>query len=244
MKLFDRIKEIFGDEEEIIEPVKTNKIQVEISNPKESSVVVEQIIKADDKPRTLFFDDEDFKTIEDTKPVFKPTPKIEIKKEPIRIFKATPIISPVYGILDTNYRKEDIKTSNKLAVARANKLSTIDEVRKKAYGTLEDTLVDDLFPDTEEVLNKTEVLNFSQDLFSDLEESDAKKEVELDYIANIPKKETSEIELDYIATIPKKEVDEVELDYIASIPKVEQPEEVQEDLFNLIDSLYDKEEQE
>lgn len=56
-----------------------------------------------------------------------------------RVFKPTPIISPVYGILDKNYDPDDLKKDrivNTIPVSRSNGLS-VDDVRKKAFGNLE-----------------------------------------------------------------------------------------------------------
>ena len=48
-------------------------------------------------------------------------------------FKPSPIISPIYGILDKNYKKDEIKTKNdKNHNDREEK--TLDTIRKKAYG--------------------------------------------------------------------------------------------------------------
>lgn len=44
-------------------------------------------------------------------------------------FKPTPIISPVYGILDQNYSKDDIIVKTDIGVK-----TSLEEVRKKAYG--------------------------------------------------------------------------------------------------------------
>ena len=69
-----------------------------------------------------------------------------------KIFKPTPIISPVYGILDKNYHKEDIVSRNEV---KEPELNPIDTVRNKAYGTLEDELENTLFG-TNSILFKKE----------------------------------------------------------------------------------------
>ena len=61
-----------------------------------------------------------------------------------KIFKPTPIISPVYGVLDKNYHKEDIVTRTDNLKPDKNEVS-IDSIRNKAYGTLEDELESTLF---------------------------------------------------------------------------------------------------
>lgn len=78
------------------------------------------------------------------------------KKEPVSHFKPSPIISPIYGILDKNYRKEDVPVKKEVhltsSYARGN--VSVDDVRKKAYGNLRDDLVremDDVHEVEEEV---------------------------------------------------------------------------------------------
>lgn len=115
----------------------------------------------------VYFDDKDFEDIkkEEPKPVKKvePAPAKEqkrgnyqeayskINKEPEerKVFKPTPIISPVYGILDKNYYKEDIVVSKPISRSAytSSKEITIDDVRKKAFGTLEDDLENTLLSD-------------------------------------------------------------------------------------------------
>lgn len=58
------------------------------------------------------------------------------KKEERGYFRPSPIISPIYGILDKNYRKEDVISKKDVHVASSysRKRVNIDEVRNKAYG--------------------------------------------------------------------------------------------------------------
>ena len=59
----------------------------------------------------------------------------EIRDNTNRKFKPSPVISPVYGVLDKNYKKEDIVIRNE-----EKKIIDVDSVRKKAFGTLEDDI--------------------------------------------------------------------------------------------------------
>ena len=60
------------------------------------------------------------------------------KKEERTYFKPSPIISPIYGILDKNYKKEEIvpKREVRLTSSYARENLDLDEVRKKAYGVV------------------------------------------------------------------------------------------------------------
>lgn len=62
------------------------------------------------------------------------------RKEDRTHFKPSPIISPIYGILDKNYKKEDVVTKKeiRLTSSYARENLSVDDVRKKAYGSLSD----------------------------------------------------------------------------------------------------------
>lgn len=64
------------------------------------------------------------------------------KREEKTYFKPSPIISPIYGILDKNYKREDVVTKRevRLTSTYARESLDVDEVRNRAYGALEDEL--------------------------------------------------------------------------------------------------------
>ena len=162
-------------EEEIEEPIKKEMVKVEIPSPPVKEEIVPKVEEKEEiveKPKEEeykfpFFDDEDFHALEkkEEKPKEEPRrssyqrkPQKEEKKEtytsPVynphkeekKAFKPTPIISPVYGILDKNYNKEDIRSKGtKLRSYYDPKEATVDEIRNKAYGTLEDDIETTLF---------------------------------------------------------------------------------------------------
>jgi len=165
MGILDKVKNMFIEEVEE-EPIKKEIIQVKIPSPKveqpDLKPKVEPVEEVTEKREEKFvfpvyFDDKDFEKIEEEKPkeIIKkedPKPKKEvygIKKEDKvekKNFKPTPIISPVYGILDKNYQKEDIRTKDSKPRTYYNpKEATVDEIRNKAYGTLEDDIETTLF---------------------------------------------------------------------------------------------------
>ena len=78
------------------------------------------------------------------------------KKDSRTHFTPSPIISPIYGILDKNYKKEDVvqKKEVRLTSSYSRSNVSLDDVRKKAYGTLSDDLAKE-FAD-EPVLQKEE----------------------------------------------------------------------------------------
>ena len=58
------------------------------------------------------------------------------KKEEKIYFKPSPIISPIYGILDKNYKKEDVKEKKEVRITSNYTRSnvSVDDIRNKAYG--------------------------------------------------------------------------------------------------------------
>ena len=66
------------------------------------------------------------------------------KEEPKK-FRPSPVISPVYGVLGENYKKEDI-LPRASSEGTLPKIMDVDNVRKKAFGILEQNM------DTNEVL--------------------------------------------------------------------------------------------
>lgn len=102
------------------------------------------------------------------------------KKEERSIFKPSPIISPVYGVLDKNYRKEDVvskaDTPFRSSYERTN--MSVDDVRKKAYGTLSDEDVDDMDKELENTMPIPKINeDFNEDTVVDLSSEEAKPEV-------------------------------------------------------------------
>lgn len=60
-------------------------------------------------------------------------------------FKASPVISPVYGVLDKNYKKEEVKEKNEdSSLKRPSKKVDFETVRKKAFGNLTDEIKDNM----------------------------------------------------------------------------------------------------
>lgn len=247
MGLFDKLKDIFSDENDDEPVVKSQMVQVEIGD-KNGDVEHDRIIdnaalkKDEVKETKIYFDDKDFDTLSAPKKEKRTYGFKEIKKEAKKEFKASPVISPVYGILDKNYHKEDIqnKPKTKEYVERFGDKVTIDQIRKKAYGTLEDDIEKDLFKSDAFLIEDSEPtmendlfdeLDFNLDGVLDEEVSEEEKEVELDYIVNVAK------EKPLLDDLKEEELNEQEAD---EEPE-EEAEEEKDDLFNLIDSMYEKE---
>lgn len=69
------------------------------------------------------------------------------KEEPKpRKFKPTPVISPVYGVLDKNYTKDEVKVqdTSSYEIQRPSRKIDFETVRNKAFGNLTDDIKNNL----------------------------------------------------------------------------------------------------
>lgn len=154
-----------------------------------------------------------------------------------RIFKPTPVISPIYGILDKDYKKDEIKEkTNSRSNQMSSKITNYDTVRRKAYGTLEDEL--------EDTLNSMN--RISTDIINN-EVNNIDKEVKnLSKVSRIEdlisKIDDVSDEIDKSMSIGELE-DSVHLDnFEDENSKTVSDNTLEHDLFNLIDSMYDDKE--
>lgn len=154
-------------------------------------------------------------------------------------FKPTPIISPVYGVLDKNYHKEDIVDRKETTYESVDGLS-VDRIRNKAYGTLEDEIEGVMVsePSKKEVTHEDEI-----DLFDELENSTKNKENKQNSKGkekNVKEIEEATIdltqELDNLL-LSKEKYNKTKGDDDVPTKKEELSES---DLFNLIDSMYEE----
>jgi len=233
MGFLDKIKNMFTeevDDEVKVEQIKKEVTHVQIETPKVSDFEIsEEIddISENHLSKPVFFDDNDFKDlnltteIDDFKDYDDDSRIYGIKKEePVveekKVFKPTPIISPIYGVLDKNYHKEDIVSKNDTVERNQDDIEpSIDSIRNKAYGTLEDELENTLFGNNSILFKK--IKEESNDENIELEELDD------DVLTNL----TGDIGKELDELLEKKEK------YLESETS---KEEVTDDLLNFIDS--------
>ena len=99
------------------------------------------------------------------------------RNEEKTVFKPSPIISPIYGILDKNYKKEDVvqKKEVRLSGGYSRGNLNVDAVRNKAYGS---TSVKEELPVKEEPITTFEVEEDEEEnLLVDLSDEKDKPEV-------------------------------------------------------------------
>lgn len=209
-------------------------------------------------------------------------------------FTPSPVISPVYGILDKNYKKTDIVDKKDADFTRNEKLSRVDTkeygnnldanldmVRKKAYGLdeiIEEKEIkdDDLFneltveadlsvPESSdvklEIPELDEEVEIEDNVFEEENENDLTDLILEDVKEVQPQREEKENrparvaaaleDLEKTSTLQILDDIEKELNAIKPISKTSVVEEVEEDedtlendLFNLIDSMYEEGENE
>ncbi len=141
-------------------------------------------------------------------------------------FKPSPVISPVYGVLDKNYKKED------LVVPKKEKAIDVDDVRKKAFGTLEE--------DLEKTLSKPVKKFYNEEKKIDDELPKIKKDEDEEKSIEDLLEETAYDVID----LPKEDLDYDDKDVEPIEDDVLEESEEDSDLFGLIESMYDKKEDE
>lgn len=198
----------------------------------------------------VYFDDADFqdmdkkikeerkikeekRVFEERKVVQKPIRETYKGKQPLveekKVFKPTPIISPVYGILDKNYTKEDI--TNKKKEEPLRKISDIDLVRNKAFGTLEDEIVDSLDYNNDKPVHNNDM----EEYHKKMDEADFEELLERDNLdSNLDELETK-------LSKTKSSNEQPKYSRVQKNKKIESEELNEDDLFDMIDTMYEEE---
>lgn len=224
--------------------------ETEDSNYEITNEIKSRSLKKDTDFKFPEFDDEDF-IVSKTKPeiVIEPVkeePKRVLyqgskRKEEIKKFRPSPIISPIYGLLDMdgNVKKKDDKISDYKSVKDE---VSIDDIRKKAYGSFDEEL-----ENTIKRLSKKTIEEAEKDMEREEKElSDTNVSInEVSIISSdeddmiLPNVDFKEIDVD---KEKNKNIDKT-LSSKMDIAVDEEDEEdtKEQDLFNLIDSMYQKE---
>ena len=246
MGIFDRVKNMFT--EEVDEPIADDVVNEEVKKEEKNLQEDIKVTKKEERIAPIFFDEHDFETLD--RHIDKPkeekkqleeklyTKKVEQPEK--KVFKLSPVISPVYGVLDKNYHKDDItsKRSNTRPSYYDSENLTIDEVRKKAYGTLEDEIENTLLKNDDNIAESRMKRIHSNDVL--LEElMDPNYEPKMNDKNYSFEEETKTLEPYALDSFFDDEQMENSIDY-------KDPNEdtlAESDLFNLIDSMYDKEDE-
>ncbi len=285
MKLLNKLKNIFYDEEIIDEPEteikkvdkvvkkeveekpRVEEIKITREEPKREVEEVKRVVEEPKKENNNFSERELFRSertfnftefdddevdLPPRRSVLNPEPKVtkrqEVQKPAIpeqpKIFKPSPIISPIYGILDKDYKKDEVVTKTVTKTEEPvikDSASTYDTVRRKAYGTLEDELEDTL--NSMNKLTPEVISNEINKIDESVNELDKKTSKIEDIISKI-ESTTSDVSVGELE-------DKMELEHFddtddedsnSELEKTMTNSTLEHDLFNLIDSMYDDKE--
>lgn len=239
-----RVEEIKVVRQEVKEPEKTENIQKETPSFNNER----DLFRSERTFNFTQFDDDEVEdlpprrnVLEREKRITKPEPKEVVVEQP-KVFKPSPVISPIYGILDKDYKKDEI-APKKVEVKEtpiSSSAATYDSVRRKAYGTLED--------DLEDTLNEMNKLT-PNDIKAEVQKIDNdvdKLEQRTNKIEDLISKIESSPEIDKTVSVGELE-DKVKLENFddtteLSNDKTMTDSTLEHDLFNLIDSMYDDKE--
>ena len=269
-------KEAFDDEDiELVRKIDTEKsVKKPIFEEEFDDEDDELLDMRDDiKKGPIMFDDDDF--VLDTKDEIKKqvieedrilyggyTEKKEVfEKEK---FTPSPVISPVYGVLDKNYKAEDKKKEDKhksldhLFIEERKKTIDLDAIREKAFGDTKeqkikeepvvedkDLLYDISTEDKPEVNSVTigDAEEYYDDLGLEYNVDYKDDEIEKATRTSKNKKLTEEVE-EQIKEEDIKQIDEIEEPEVEEIqiPKDDLDDMEEKNLYDLIDMMYDSKE--
>ena len=172
-------------------------------------------------------------------------------------FKPTPVISPIYGVLDKNYRKEEVidkKDKPSSYVSRKN--NDFDFVRNKAFGNLEDDIMEKEEKPLYQEDNNDSDNDLEDNLLVDMTEADTLPAVDKVTIADAEEYFEDlglEYNIDYKDSHYEKATgrrtrrrsdkeEKVEEQNDTNNEKIDDNNEADDNLFDLVDSMYDEKE--
>ena len=161
------------------------------------------------------------------------------QKEKKQGFQRSPIISPVYGILDKNYRKDEIVSKREIRLTTNNKKADLDLVREKVYGDLTNDITDSI---TEEVKEEVKEEPVEKDnLLYDLSEN-AHPSVSKITVGDA-EEYFNDLGLEYNVDYKVEKDEEKEEETKEEVKEEPKKEEVKtnendDELFNMIDEMY------
>lgn len=238
---------VFEEEEKVQKVVEPQEVKVVETVTRE--VKVEPKIETNNN-FTMLFEEEDFVIEEKPKPMSREVVRERVEKRELyppkkeesytesvkkdnsygytksyyesketKTFKPSPIISPIYGILDKNYKKEEVVTRKEIKITSNRDKVDLDSVRSKAFG--------DNNPKEEKVITKVE------------------KEEKI-YNVNTTKPSVKGVTLEdadeyYRDLGLAYNVDYSDKGKDNTMSRVEKESRLEDNLFDLIESMYDKE---
>ena len=156
--------------------------------------------------------------------------KREVSRNETHTFTPSPVISPVYGVLDKNYKKEDI-----VLRSEEKKVIDVDSVRKKAFGTLEEDIEKSLITPSRKF--------YESDLPEEKSLDELLENTAEEIIPVIEEETQHEIPSFNIEEEPiesrREELEVLDRTQTRSLEEKLEDETLENDLFDLIDSMYE-----
>jgi len=262
-------KRVIERKDELEEPVRVREIKI----PKEeiSPVKQEQPVRLERSEKTFefpVFDEEEFqdskakgnKNILEYERRAKIEKRLEFTKTESSLeekkFRPSPIISPVYGVIEGEFRRDAVLPKPAQKESLKNSVD-VDMVRNKAFGTLEDEIESTLVEPTktiDQLLMENTDANVSVeetlgDLITDVDSIDENDSLYEDVPRSVPLSEfnlkdelDTLLDDDQLETYQVNESDSLEImDSRSSVSEMDrlENETLESDLFNLIDSMYE-----
>ena len=165
-----------------------------------------------------------------------------------KTFHPSPIISPIYGVLDQNYKKDDIVTKKEVRITSSYKSKNIDvdSVREKAYGNSDDIFEKELTSNKQKEPTKEETEDFV------IKEEDSLLDISDDNTPSVAKVTMGDAEEYYSDLGLEYNIDYKDVSHEKATGRrtdlknfdEEEPKNddasIEDNLFDLIDSMYEE----
>lgn len=224
----------------------------DISEPNiDNSEIQSRVVKNENEFKFPEFNDDDFMTTRRVEePIILKEEKREEKvalyqgskrKEETKKFKPSPIISPIYGLLDSEGNLIKESSSDKITLSKSREEMSLDDIRKKAYGKLDLELENTL-----NKLNGKTIEEAEKDMEKEekkVELSRTKQKEKLKSIDPIVEKRKSDDDM----ILPNINFKEIDVDAERNKKNKVSPKDIdddedddtkEQDLFHLIDTMY------
>lgn len=224
----------------------------DISEPNiDNNEIQSRVVKNENEFKFPEFNDDDFMTTRRVEePIILKEEKREEKvalyqgskrKEETKKFKPSPIISPIYGLLDSEGNLIKESSSDKITLSKSKEEMSLDDIRKKAYGKLDLELENTL-----NKLNGKTIEEAEKDMEKEekkVELSRTKQKEKLKSIDPIVEKRKSDDDM----ILPNINFKEIDVDAERNKENKVSPKDIdddedddtkEQDLFHLIDTMY------
>lgn len=232
----------------------------DVSEKEEETEVKSRVAKQEKEFKFPEFDDEDFMINSKPEPIInkiaEEKPMLyqgsKKRKEEVKRFKPSPIISPIYGLLDNDGNKVDEVETKEILLKDKDEVS-IDDVRKKAFGNIDEELENTMKKLSNKTIEEAESdMEKEEKEIKELSREKAKKSVVVEEESVIKHEITSDDEDDDMI-LPNVNFKEIDIDLERKKEKEKKKIELstdddddddatkEQDLFNLIDTMYQEE---